>query len=36
MENMLEVKWCQKMNKKYFNKPMRLTKEDQQNYKTAS
>ena len=36
MENMLEeVKWCQKMNKNYANKPMRLTKEDQQDLKTA-
>ena len=36
MENILkEVKWCQKMNNKYFNKPMRLTKKDQQDFKTA-
>ena len=35
MENILEeVKWCQKMNKNYFNKPMRLTKENQ-DFKTA-
>ena len=37
MENMLEeVKWCQKMNEKYFKKPIILTKEDQQYFKTAN
>ena len=36
MEKMLEeVKYCQKIKKKYFNQDMILTKEDQENFKTA-
>lgn len=36
MEKMLEeVEWCRKMTKKHFNKPVRMTKKDQQDFEEA-
>ena len=36
MEAMLEeVKYCRKMNKKYFNKPLRMTKKDKEEFQKA-
>ena len=36
MEAMLEeVKYCRKMNKKYFNKPLRMTKKDEEEFQKA-
>ena len=36
MEMMLEeVEWCRKMTKKHFNKPVRMTKKDQQDFEEA-
>ena len=36
MENMLEeVKYCKKVMKKHFNKPLRMTKENEQEFKKA-
>ena len=37
MENMLEeVKYCKKAMKKYFNKPLRMTEENEQEFKKAT
>ena len=36
MEKMLEeVKYCRMMNKKYFNKPLKMTKENQEEFQKA-
>ena len=36
MENMLEeVKWCKRVMKKYFNKPLRMTKENEHEFEKA-
>ena len=37
MENMLEeVKWCKKVMKKYFNIPLKMSKEDEQAFKKST
>ena len=37
MENMLEeVKWCKKVMKKHFNKPLKMTKENEDEFKKAT
>ena len=37
MENMLnEVKWCKKVMKKHFNKPLKMSNEDEQEFKKST
>ena len=37
MENMLEeVKWCKKVMKKYFNKPLKMSNDDEQEFKKST
>ena len=37
MENMLEeVKWCKKVMKKHFNKPLKMSNEDEQKFKKST
>ena len=35
MENMLEVNWCKSKMKKHFNKPLKMTKEDEKDFQKA-
>ena len=36
MENLLkEIKWCKKATKQYFNKPLKMTKDDEKEFKKA-
>ena len=36
MENLLkEIKWCKKVMKQYFNKPLKMTKDDEKEFKKA-
>ena len=36
MENILEVKYCKKVMKKHFNKPLRMTEENEQEFEKAT
>ena len=35
MEQMLEVNWCKQIMKKHFNKPLKMTDEDEANFQKA-